>query len=215
MNPLLAKYKAFWKQVDATVIANGITGFHITFSGIGDCGQIDEVNTFIGKRGRRLTPRQVAIEAEIDTDEFGNKMRPHPWNHHTETFADLEESGLVIPNVHQKQEIFVPGEGWKIEDSVGDMPLAEVVKKMAYAVMNGWFPGWEINAGSNGFFYFYPTYIEFEFTEYFEDYEKQPGKRVEGHKCYSETVRFHEFEGWDYDEGYRGFHIDQIVDEEE
>jgi hypothetical protein len=215
MNELLSKYKDFWKQVKPVVDANGFTGFHITFSGCGDCGQIDEIQTFTGKRARRLTPRQVKIEMSIDTDRFGNSMRPHPWNHGTETFADLEESGLVIPNVHQKQEIFVPGEGWKIEDSVGDMPLAEVVKKMAYEVAYTWFGGWEINAGSNGSFYFYPKYIEFEFTEYFEDYDMQPGKEVQGHKCYSETVRFHEFEGWDYDEGYRGYHIDQIIDEDE
>jgi len=215
MNKLLAKYKAFWKQVQPVVDEQGFTGFHITFSGVGDCGQIDEVSTFTGKRARRLTPKQEAIEAEIDTDEAGNEMRPHPWSHGTETFESLDDSELVIPNVPQKRERVVEGEGWKTEDFVGDMPLVEVVKMMGYAVMNTWFPGWEINAGSNGSFYFYPTYIEFEFTEYFEDYEKQPGKRVEGHKCYSETVRFHEFEGWDYDEGYRGYHIDQIIDEDE
>jgi hypothetical protein len=214
MSELLAKYKAFWKQVKPIADANNITGFHITFSGVGDCGQIDEIQTFTGARSRRLSARQVKIEAEIDTDEFGNEMRPHPWNHGTETFADLEESGLVLPNAQIKVERLEAGE-WKTEETIGDMPLAEVVKKMGYAVANTWFSGWEINAGSYGSFYFYPNCIEYEFTEYFEDYNMQPGNRVEGHKCYSESVKFSEFEDFDYDEGYRGFHIDQIIEEDE
>jgi hypothetical protein len=208
MNELLAKYKAFWKEVGPIVAEKGITGFRIAFSGVGDCGCIDELDFITGGKRRRLTARQAAIEEDIDVDEFGNKMRPHPWLHDSETFTDLEESKLVLPNVAQKREVMDPELGWKIEDFVGDMPLAEVVKKVGYAVINTWFPGWEINEGSNGVVHFYPKYIEFEFTEYYEKGNKQ------GHKCYSETVKFPEFEGWDYDDGYRGFHVDMLLDDE-
>jgi hypothetical protein len=207
MSDLLIQYKAFWKQVKSVVAENGFTGFHITFSGCGDNGQIDEVNTFTGNRSRRLSPRQAAIEAEIDTDAYGNSMRPHPWLHDTETFESLQDSDLVIPNVKQTRELFVENEGWKTEEFVGDMPLIDVVKTMAYDVAATWFGSWETDEGSNGVLYFYPKYIEFEYTEYYEKENEQ------GHKCYSETVRFKDFEDWDYDVGYRGFCIDAIYEE--
>jgi hypothetical protein len=209
MSELLVKYKDFWKQVKTIADDNGITGFHIVYSGAGDEGCIDEVNMLKGGKRRRLTKKQAAVETEIDTDEFGNEMRPHPWAHDDEVFSDLEDSKLVVPNVVQKREMFDAELGWRLYEFVGDLPLAEAVKKIGYAVTNAWFPGWEINEGSNGVLYLYPKYIEFEFTEYYEDESER------GHKCYSETVKFQDFEDWDYDLGYRGKCVDEICNEDD
>jgi len=198
MMSVLAKYKAFWKQVDAVVKEHGFQGFRVVWSGIGDCGQIDELDVITGGKRRANRSKKYTI------DIYDNIMQPAPWLHDKETFAGLYNLNLVIPNCPRVKETFK--DGWVKEETVGDYPLSELVIELSYVFMNHWFPGWELNDGSTGTFYFYPKYVEYTFIQYYRDLEGSDD--TEGHKTYSSTVRFKDFEGFDYDDGYLGECVD-------
>lgn len=201
---LVDAYKKFWSDVENVASDHGVTGFFVTFSGAGDDGSIDELQAITGIRPGRMTDEQIAIEEEIDTDQFGNSMKPHPWSHLDEDFQDLEGLNITMTGVEQEREVFVEGEGWKTSRVVADFPLIEMVKRLACEVAYIWFPGWETNSGSSGTLYFYPEDVEFEFTEYYEEGKEQ------GHRCYSETVPVDELHSLHTDLGYRGKCVDAI-----
>jgi hypothetical protein len=212
MSELLENYKTFWKRVKPLAQEQGITGFRIQFAGSCDNGSIEEIDMIKGGKRKRKSKKEMESDESSETDEFGNKMRPHPWEHSDETFVNIEDdtgslgAALVVPNVPHKKETFEGG--WKIEEVVGDLTLSEVVKTIGYEVVNRWFPGWEINDGAQGTLYFYPTYIEMDFMEFYDD------ENSRGHKCYSETIKFQDFD-FDYDVGYRGKYLDELKDDDD
>jgi hypothetical protein len=200
----LEKYKHFWKQIEPVVAEHDITGFHVVWAGCGDNGHIDELNILQG--GKRRPNRSKKLEE----DSYGNKMSVHPWWHDREKFVSFDDLELVVPDVTQIKETFK--DGWVKEEIVGDCPLEELVMTMSYVLCRAWFPGWEINDGSTGTFYFYPKCVEFEFIEYYT--EDEDGQEEQGHKTYSLSVPFREFDNMDYDDGYRGRCIDQVIPSE-
>ena len=206
MGNIIEEYKTFWKTLKPLMATQPIKGFSIEFSGSGDEGQIDDVYVITG--GRRV---KTAKTVKGEKDDYGHdEIPPHPWNHKGETILDEESTQkLVIGQQKTEKESFVEGKGWVKEEIITEIPLIELVREMAYKLLEVWCDEWEVNEGTRGTIYLYKKEAEYEFIKYFEDYDEcQYGVRYYS-KCFEvddfDCIRYE-----DYDS--RGIWVDGELD---